>query len=118
MVKSTALTERGRLEAERRDLKGNLLDLQRRYTNAHPEVKDAAARLARVEEQLKALPPDPPVTADSNDNSVITVRMQLLDREAKRLSRRTETHHRANHLVSHQGGRGSGARTADGGAGA
>ena len=86
VVKSTALTERGRLEAERRDLKGNLLDLQRRYTNAHPEVKDAAARLARVEEQLKALPPDPPVTADSNDNSVITVRMQLLDRETKRLA--------------------------------
>ncbi len=86
VVKSTALTERGRLEAERRDLKGNLLDLQRRYTNAHPEVKDAAARLSRVEEQLKALPPDPPVTADSNDNSVITVRMQLLDRESKRLA--------------------------------
>lgn len=86
VVKTAPLTERGRLEAERRDLKGNLLDLQRRYTNAHPEVKDASARLARVEEQLKALPPDPPVTADTNDNSVITVRLQLLDREAKRLA--------------------------------
>ncbi len=85
-VKSAALTERGRLEAERRDLKSNLLDLQRRYTSAHPEVKDASGRLARVEEQLKALPPDPPVTADSNDNSVANIRLQLLDREAKRLS--------------------------------
>jgi succinoglycan biosynthesis transport protein ExoP len=85
-AKTVPLTDRARLEAERRELKTNLLDLQRRYTSAHPEVKDASARLARVEEQLKALPPDPPVTAESNDNSVITVRLQLLDREAKRLS--------------------------------
>jgi uncharacterized protein involved in exopolysaccharide biosynthesis len=46
---------------------------------------DAAARLKRVEDQLKALPPDPPVTADSQDNSAVTVRLQILDREAKRL---------------------------------
>jgi succinoglycan biosynthesis transport protein ExoP len=86
VVKATPVTERGRLEAERRELKSNLLDLQRRYTTAHPEVKDAAARLARVEEQIKALPPDPPVTSDSNENSVIAVRLQLLDRESKRLN--------------------------------
>ena len=83
--KTAPLTERGRLEAERRELKSTLLDLQRRYTSAHPEVKDATGRLARVEEQLKTLPPDPPVTANSNDNSLVTVRLQVLDREAKRL---------------------------------
>jgi polysaccharide chain length determinant protein (PEP-CTERM system associated) len=84
-VQAPPLTERARLEGERRDLRTQLRSLQSRYTSAHPEVVDAAARLKRVEDQLKALPPDPPVTAESQDNSAVTVRLQLLDREAKRL---------------------------------
>jgi len=68
-----------------RDLRTQLRSLQSRYTNAHPEVVDTAARLKRVDDQLKALPPDPPVTADSKDNNAVTVRLQLSDREAKRL---------------------------------
>ncbi len=79
------MTERSRLEGERRDLRNQLRTLQSRYTSAHPEVVDAAARLKRVEDQLKVLPPDPPVTAESQDNSAVTVRLQLLDGEAKRL---------------------------------
>jgi uncharacterized protein involved in exopolysaccharide biosynthesis len=74
-----------RLEAERRQLKDQLQDLQRRYTDAHPEVRDAAARLQRLDDQLKALPPDPPVPVDNTENTAIAVRLQLLDREAKRL---------------------------------
>ncbi|HSM85964.1 MAG TPA: GNVR domain-containing protein [Candidatus Limnocylindrales bacterium] len=85
-AKAAPVTERARLEAERRDLQNSLLDLQRRYTDAHPEVKDAKIRLARVEGQLKTLPPDPPVTEDSSDNSAVAVRLQLLDREARRLN--------------------------------
>jgi polysaccharide chain length determinant protein (PEP-CTERM system associated) len=80
------LTERGRLEAERRQLKSQLQDLQNRYTSAHPEVMDVAARLQRVETRLKALPPDPPVVAEQQDNTAVTVRLQILDREAKRLT--------------------------------
>lgn len=79
------VTERARLEAERLQLKQQLNDLERRYTGAHPEVRDAAARLQQVEEQLKTLPPDPPLTVDTQDDSAVTVRLQLLDREAKRL---------------------------------
>jgi len=80
------LTERGRLEAERRQLKAQLQDLQNRYTSAHPEVVDVAARLQRVETRLKSLPPDPPVVAEQQDNTAVTVRLQILDREAKRLT--------------------------------
>jgi succinoglycan biosynthesis transport protein ExoP len=77
VVKTAPVTERARLEAERQ---------QNRYTSAHPEVVDAASRLRRVEERLKSLPPDPPVAATAQDNSAVTVRLQLLDREAKRLN--------------------------------
>src|SRR5262249_27867581 len=38
-----------------------------------------------VEDRLKVLPPDPPVTA-AQDNNSVTVRLQLLDRETKRLN--------------------------------
>jgi polysaccharide biosynthesis transport protein len=63
-----------------------LLDLQNRYTKAHPEVIDTASQLQRVEERLKALPPDPPVVAEVQDNAAVNVRLQLLDRESKRLT--------------------------------
>jgi hypothetical protein len=43
-------------------------------------------RLQRVEDRLKALPPDPPVVAAAPDNTAVTVRLQLIDRETKRLS--------------------------------
>jgi len=81
----SVLTERGRLEVERRQLKGQLQDLQNRYTSAHPEVVDVAARLQRVETRLKSLPPDPPVVVEQ-DNTAVTVRLQILDREARRLT--------------------------------
>ena len=86
-VKSVpVVTERAKLEGERRQLKAQLQDLQNRYTSAHPEVVDTASRLQRLEERLKALPPDPPVVAEVQDNTAVTVRLQLLDREAKRLT--------------------------------
>lgn len=79
-------TERGRLEAERLQLKQQLLDMQRRYTSIHPAVRDATTRLQQIEEQIKALPPDPGIAADAQENSPAAVRLQLLDREAKRLT--------------------------------
>src|SRR6476660_4643593 len=55
------VTERAKLEGERRQLRARLLDLQNRYTSAHPEVVDTASQLQRVEDRLKILPPDPVV---------------------------------------------------------
>src|SRR5947209_16659118 len=86
VVKTAPVTERARLEAERQQLKTQLQDLQNRYTSAHPEVVDAAARLQRMEDRLKALPPDPPVTAMAQESSAGGVRLQLLEREARRLN--------------------------------
>jgi polysaccharide chain length determinant protein (PEP-CTERM system associated) len=80
------VTERQKLEGERRQLKSQLQDLQNRYTSAHPEVVDTASRLQRVEERLKALPSDPPIVAEVQDNTAVTVRLQLIDRETKRLN--------------------------------
>jgi polysaccharide chain length determinant protein (PEP-CTERM system associated) len=83
---SAPLTERGRLEDERLLLKRALLEMKRRYTAAYPAYRDATARLQAVEEEIKTLPPDPVVAEDTRDNSPATVRLQLLDREAKRLN--------------------------------
>jgi polysaccharide chain length determinant protein (PEP-CTERM system associated) len=83
------LTERGKLEDERRRLRARLQDLQNRYTSAHPEVVDTASQLQRVEDRLKILPPDP-VVAVAQDNTAVTVRLQLLDRESKRLTQEQE----------------------------
>ncbi len=80
------VTERAKLEAQRQQLKAQLQDLQSKYTSQHPEVVDVAARLQRVEDRLKVLPPDPPVTASAQDNNAVAVRLQLLDRETKRLN--------------------------------
>jgi protein tyrosine kinase modulator len=79
-------TERAQLETERQLLKDQLLELQRRYTEAYPEARDAATRLQRVEEQLKNLPFDPPVVGGVQDNSAQSLRLQLLDRETARLN--------------------------------
>lgn len=83
------LTERGKLEDERRRLRARLQDLQNRYTSAHPEVVDTASQLQRVEDRLKVLPPDP-VVAVAQDNTAVTVRLQLIDRESKRLTQEQE----------------------------
>jgi len=80
------LTERAKLEAQRQQLRTQLQDLQNRYTSEHPEVVDMAARLKRVEDRLKELPPDPAVTTSAQDNNAVSVRLQLLDRETKRLN--------------------------------
>jgi polysaccharide chain length determinant protein (PEP-CTERM system associated) len=86
VVKAAPVTERAKLEGERQQLKNQLQDLQNRYTSAHPEVVEMAARLQRVEDRIKALPPDPPAVAMAPDNTASTVRMQLIDRETKRLN--------------------------------
>jgi succinoglycan biosynthesis transport protein ExoP len=80
------ITERAKLEGERGQLRAQLQDLQNRYTSAHPEVVDTASRLQHVEDMLKALPADPPIVVEAQDNTAVTVRLQLIDRESKRLT--------------------------------
>jgi uncharacterized protein involved in exopolysaccharide biosynthesis len=50
-------------------------------------VADAVARLKGISDQLQAQPPDPPaVVVKARDNTAVTLRMEALDREAKRLA--------------------------------
>jgi succinoglycan biosynthesis transport protein ExoP len=79
-------TERARLEDEKMRLEGQLFELRRRYTPAHPEVVDAQARLERVNHQLRALPTSQADGARSEaDNSPAGVRLEIIAREMKRL---------------------------------
>ena len=80
-----ALTTRGQLEQQQRTLQAQLLELQRRYTDAYPAVVDTASRLQRINEQLQALPPDPPVVT-AHDNTSASLRLEILDKESKRLN--------------------------------
>jgi polysaccharide biosynthesis transport protein len=80
------LTTRAQLEQQQRTLQAQLLELQRRYTDAYPAVVDTASRLQKVTEQLKTLPPDPPVVVAAHDNSAISLRLEILDKESKRLT--------------------------------
>ncbi len=79
------LTARDQLVEQQRTLQAQLLELQRKYTDAHPAVQDAASRLHRVTEQLKNLPPDPPAVATAQDNSSVALRLQVLDKEMQRV---------------------------------
>jgi succinoglycan biosynthesis transport protein ExoP len=85
-VAKPALTTRAQLEQQQRTLQAQLLELQRRYTDAYPAVTDTASRLQRITEQLRVLPPDPPVVAAAHDNSSAALRLEILDKESKRLS--------------------------------
>lgn len=78
-------TERGRLEDEKMRLEGQLFELRRRYTAAHPEVADAQARLERVKQQLRAVPASEDPRRTEADNSPAAVRLEIIAREMKRL---------------------------------
>lgn len=80
------LTARDQLREQQRTLQAQLLELRRKYTDAHPAVQDASSRLNRITEQLNALPPDPPVVATVHDNSATALRLQVIDKESQRLS--------------------------------
>jgi len=78
-----AVTERERLEAEQRQLKSQVWDLKKKYTDSHPDVIAAEARLQQVQNHIQALPPEPPRTKDS---SATAVRLDLIEKEQQRLT--------------------------------
>jgi succinoglycan biosynthesis transport protein ExoP len=79
------LSDRARLEIERARLQDQLNTLRQHYTPTYPEVVEATARLRRVKEELKALPPDS-ANAAGAEASPTQVRLELIAREMKRLS--------------------------------
>ncbi len=85
-------TERGRLEAEKRQLEDKLADLRRKYTADFPDTVEASQRLERVKEQLRSLPRDSDPAADTGKGGedsgqlmVINRQMNLLNDDQKRI---------------------------------
>lgn len=82
------MTERQRLEAELRQVKSQLWDLKKKYTDSHPDVIATEVRQQQIQDQIKALPPDPPSTKDS---STTAVRIDLINKEEERLNKANQT---------------------------
>jgi succinoglycan biosynthesis transport protein ExoP len=82
-------TERTRLEDEKTKLEGQLSELRRRYTPAHPEVVAAQNRLDRVDQQLSQLPataaPAPETKEPNAQATAASVRLEIIGRETHRL---------------------------------
>jgi len=88
-LKPMPTTERARLEEEKLKLEGQLFELRRRYTPAHPEVIEAQTRLDRVSQQLAALPTTPVVAPEDKEPAAqataASVRLEIIARERQRL---------------------------------
>lgn len=82
------MTERQRLEAELRQVKSQLWDLKKKYTDSHPDVIATEARQQQIQDQIKTLPPDPP---SAKDSSTTAVRIDLINKEEERLNRANQT---------------------------
>lgn len=79
------LTERGQLEAEKKKLEAQLLELRRHYTASYPEVVEASARLERVKQELKALPP-PSAATNTSEPSASAVRLEINANRTRQLT--------------------------------
>ncbi|HEY6248410.1 MAG TPA: GNVR domain-containing protein [Candidatus Angelobacter sp.] len=92
------MTERQRLEVELSQVKSQLWDLKKKYTDSHPDVVATEVREQQIQEQLKGQPPDPPATKNS---STAAVRIDLIEKEEQRLGR--ENHDIQAQIAVYQG---------------
>lgn len=83
-VPSVQLSERGRLELEQQQLNYQLWELRKKYTDSHPDVLAAQARLRTVQAQISALPAAGPA-AVTKEVSATAVRLDLIVKEQQRL---------------------------------
>jgi polysaccharide biosynthesis transport protein len=80
------VSERARLEMEKRQLETQLSELRRRYTDEFPEVKELIRRLSRVNEIMRALPADQTAEVSSaTKQSAAGLRLEAIAREMQRL---------------------------------
>ncbi|MGH9570695.1 MAG: hypothetical protein ACRD4F_13700, partial [Candidatus Angelobacter sp.] len=74
------LSKRAVLEQQQHQLSNDLWDLKKKYTDSHPDVVAAKARLKELQQQLQALPPETTET-QAKENSSTAVRLDLLEHE-------------------------------------
>jgi polysaccharide biosynthesis transport protein len=82
-----SLTERGRLQSEKRQLETTIQGLRQHYFDRYPDVVKATHRLEEISDQLESLPEE---DTDHGSNtggkdSAASVRLELIDKEMKRL---------------------------------
>ena len=82
-----SLTERGRVELEKRQLEATIQQLREHYSDRYPEVVRATRRLDEINARLKSFPPDPAgrTLDETGKPSATQVRLELIDKEMERL---------------------------------
>ncbi len=82
------VTERGRLLLEKRKLESAIQQLREQYSDRYPDLVRANARLMDLDQQLALSLSNAPENPQTNDGIVspTTVRLELLDKELKRLN--------------------------------
>jgi succinoglycan biosynthesis transport protein ExoP len=99
------LTQRERLEQEKRQLEASIEQLREHYSDRYPDVLKATRRLERIKEQISALPTPPVATSHgsegSGEKSIASVRVELVEKELKRLQ--AEQEHIQEQINSYQG---------------
>ncbi|MBV9180064.1 MAG: hypothetical protein JO356_02020 [Acidobacteria bacterium] len=81
------LTDRGRLELEKREVETSIQQLRENYSVRHPDVIRATRRLAEIDTRLASLPPDPSPDEGNktkDEASPVAVRLDLIDKELQR----------------------------------
>lgn len=79
------LSERGRLDLQKRQLEANLQQLRQRYADSYPDVVRASSELKAITAQLKSLPSETIDSPKASDEpSPAAVRVQVIDREMKK----------------------------------
>jgi polysaccharide chain length determinant protein (PEP-CTERM system associated) len=81
------LTQRGRLEHEKRQLETRLHDLRENYSENYPDVVAARRRLDEVTAELSAITrrSETSTTSGTEEVSATTVRLELIEKELARL---------------------------------
>jgi len=83
------LTQRERLELEKRQLEANIEKLREHYLDRHPDVVRAARRLEELKDRLNSLPTDPAANPERNgkegEESVAAVRLEIIDKQMRKL---------------------------------
>jgi succinoglycan biosynthesis transport protein ExoP len=81
------LTRRGRLEAEKRQVEGDLRRLRETYSDKYPDVIKSERRLQEVTAELNSVPEDSVSdnSGSTSDASTTSVRLELIDKDLKRL---------------------------------
>jgi len=83
---TVVLTERGRLELQKRQLEANLGQLRQRYADSYPDIVMANGELKEITSRLKSLPSEPvDPTKMTDEPSAAAVRLQVIDQQMKKL---------------------------------